>query len=62
MDPACVIRPRFVVLWGCVPCARRFGRDAEIKRQKGIRWMPWHREAMKDVARCEKPWGGASTL
>jgi hypothetical protein len=22
--------------------------------------MPWHREAMKDVARCEKPRGGAS--
>ncbi len=33
-----------------------------IERQKGIRWMPWHQEAMKDVARCEKPWGGASTL
>ncbi len=21
---------------------------------KGIWWMPWHREAMKDVAPCEK--------
>jgi hypothetical protein len=29
---------------------------------KGIWWMPWHREAMKDVALCEKPWGGESTL
>ena len=29
-------------------------------REKGIWWMPWHREAMKDVARCEKPRGGAS--
>ena len=27
---------------------------------KGIWWMPWHREAMKDVARCDKPRGGAS--
>jgi hypothetical protein len=27
---------------------------------KGIWWMPRHQEAMKDVARCEKPWGGAS--
>jgi len=24
--------------------------------------MPWHQEAMKDVARCEKPWGAASGL
>jgi len=31
-----------------------------IERKKGIRWMPWHQEAMKDVARCEKPWGAAS--
>jgi len=22
--------------------------------------MPWHQEAKKDVARCEKPWGAAS--
>ena len=27
---------------------------------KGVRWMPWRREAMKDVARCEKPRGDAS--
>lgn len=32
------------------------------ERDKGIRWMPWHQEAMKDVARCEKPWGAASRL
>ena len=37
-------------------------KAAEIKREKGIWWMPWRMEAMKDVARCEKPWGGASTL
>ena len=30
------------------------------EHEKGIWWMPWHREAMKDVARCEKPRGGAS--
>ena len=36
--------------------------DALIERDKGIRWMPWHQEAMKDVARCEKPWGAASRL
>ena len=26
---------------------------------KGGRWMPWHREAMKDVASCDKPRGAA---
>ena len=36
--------------------------DAVIEHEKGIRWMPWHQEAMKDVARCEKPWGAASRL
>ena len=25
-----------------------------LEREKGIRWMPWHQEAMKDVARCDK--------
>jgi hypothetical protein len=33
---------------------------ARAQHVKGIWWMPWHREAMKDVARCEKPRGGAS--
>ena len=32
----------------------------DLEREKGIRWMPWHQEAMKDVARCEKPRGAAS--
>ncbi len=39
------------------------GREAmgvDIEQSKGIRWMPWHQEAMKDVARCEKPRGAAS--
>jgi hypothetical protein len=33
-----------------------------IKRLKGIWWMPWWQEAMKDVVRCDKPWGGANNL
>ena len=34
-----------------------------IKRKvKGIWWMPWHQEAMKDVALCEKPRGDESNL
>jgi len=24
---------------------------------KGIRWMPWRKQAMKDVGTCEKPRG-----
>ena len=39
-----------------------FGLSDGIEHNKGIRWMPWHQEAMKDVARCEKPWGAASRL
>jgi hypothetical protein len=35
---------------------------SDLEREKGIRWMPWHQEAMKDVARCEKPRGAASRL
>ena len=33
-----------------------------VKRLKGIWWMPWRREAMKDVVRCEKPRGAANKL
>jgi hypothetical protein len=29
---------------------------------KGVRWMPWHREAMKDVATCDKPRVAGSKL
>jgi hypothetical protein len=32
----------------------------EFEYEKGVQWMPWHQEAMKDVARCEKPRGDAS--
>ena len=34
----------------------------EIKHEKGVWWMPWRREAMKDVAGCEKLRGVASRL
>jgi hypothetical protein len=27
---------------------------------KGARWMPWQKQAMKDVASCDKPRGAAS--
>ena len=33
-----------------------------IKREKGVWWMPWRQEAMKDVALCDKSRGGESTL
>ena len=42
--------------WWVKACESGF----DLEREKGIRWMPWHQEAMKDVARCEKPWGAAS--
>ena len=34
----------------------------KIKRKKGIRWMPWHQKAMKDVALCDKFRGDESNL
>lgn len=37
-----------------------FDLGGDLEHDKGVRWMPWHQEAMKDVARCEKPWGAAS--
>jgi hypothetical protein len=50
---------RMVSVHGGAPGA---SRDKRIEHEKGIRWMPWHQEAMKDVARCEKPRGAASRL
>jgi hypothetical protein len=29
---------------------------------KGVRWMPWRQQTMKDVASCDKPRGAASRL
>jgi hypothetical protein len=37
-----------------VPCGCEY--------EKGIWWMPWRQEAMKDVARCENLGGAASGL
>ncbi len=34
----------------------------QIKRDKGVWWMPWQQEAMKDVILCDKPWGGENDL
>ena len=34
----------------------------QIKREKGVWWMPWQQEAMKDVILCDKPWGGENNL
>lgn len=39
---------------------RAGGVGCVLERDKGVRWMPWRQEAMKDVARCEKPRGDAS--
>ena len=43
-------------------CRVRASVMRAIKCLKGVRWMPWHREAMKDVVRCDKLWGGANNL
>src|SRR2546421_12175505 len=39
-----------------------FSIKKEVRGQatKSERWMPWRREATKDVASCEKPRGAAS--
>ena len=29
---------------------------------KGMRWMPWHKKAMKDVVSCDKLRVGANSL
>jgi hypothetical protein len=33
-----------------------------VKLLRACVWMPWHKQAMKDVASCEKLRGGASNL
>ena len=45
-----------------VICDPACSRVRKLKREKGIWWMPWRQEAMKDVARCAKPRGAASRL
>ena len=34
----------------------------QIKREKGVWWMPRQQEAMKDVIPCDKPWGAGNRL
>ena len=34
----------------------------QIKREKGVWWMPWQQEAMKDVIPCVKLWGAGNRL
>jgi len=34
----------------------------QIKREKGVWWMPWQQEAMKDVIPCDKQWGAGNRL
>lgn len=41
---------------------RAGGRLSVASVWKGIWWMPWHREAKKDVALCDKLRGGESSL
>ena len=41
--------------WACPSLDR-------IKREKGVWWMPWQQEAMKDVIPCDKFWGAGNRL
>jgi hypothetical protein len=34
----------------------------QIKRDKGVWWMPRQQEAMKDVIPCDKLWGAGNRL
>ncbi len=40
----------------------RHESESSIKCHKGILWMPWRVEAMKDVVRCDKLRGVANKL
>lgn len=42
--------------WAGLPPAR------DIKQDKGIWWMPWRQEAMKDVVLCDKLRGAENKL
>ena len=37
----------------CIPERALLFLD-QIKREKGVWWMPWQQEAMKDVIPCDK--------
>ena len=44
--------------WRAVACPS----PGRIKREKGVWWMPWQQEAMKDVIPCDKLWGAGNRL
>ena len=52
------------------PCAADPGKGCpsdnlsldQIKCLKGVWWMPWQQEAMKDVILCDKLWGAENRL
>ena len=46
---------------GCVDEPAMLFLD-QIKREKGVWWMPRQQEAMKDVIPCDKPWGAGNRL
>ena len=46
-----VIRYRRLYLRGLPGCARVIDKSGQAT--KGVWWMPWHREAMKDVVACD---------
>ena len=64
-------RETYMLLIGSDPRAGKRARDDrpsvfllpdQIKRDKGVWWMPWQQEAMKDVIPCDKPWGAGNRL
>ncbi len=43
-------------IWVYLISTRRFGVGSYHRQDiKGLRWMPWHQESMKDVDGCDKP-------
>ena len=36
--------------------------DFMVKLLRACVWMPWHKQAMKDVVSCDKPRGDANSL
>ena len=43
-------------------CLLTAGYEEVSQVNKGIRWMPWRQEPMKDAVSCEKSRGAASRL
>jgi hypothetical protein len=48
-------RPSF--LWGGLGVLFLLCLCVWRQAMKGVWWMPWHQEPMKDVGACDKPWG-----